>query len=97
MQGDKGCGEHSVCWRGEGGGGPGCGEASGGVGQPWEETEKGSPGERKWESALTGQCVLGFCWMRRVERESKRGVLGLLEEHTIAHRSRERTWRGGEA
>jgi len=35
--------------------------------------------------------------MRRVERESKRGVLGLLEEHTIAHRSRERMWWAGEA
>lgn len=91
MQGDTGCGEHSVWWRGEGRGGPGCGEDNHGRRQ-----------RRGHQGNAVGRCFdrttrVGFLLDETVERESKRGVLGLLEEHTSAHRTRERTWQGGEA
>lgn len=49
MQGDTGCGEHSVCWVGGAGEDLGVREACRVVGQPWEETERGHQGNTMGE------------------------------------------------
>lgn len=74
-----------------------------GVGRPagWLDNH-GRRQRRGHQGNTVGRCFertmrVGFLLHETVERESKRGVLGLLEEHTSAHRTRERTWRGGEA
>lgn len=70
MQGDTGCGEHSVCWWGQAGEDLGVGRPAGWLDNR-RRRQRGVTRGTQWESAFTGHSVLGFCWMRRVERESK--------------------------